>query len=301
MKRFKILIHILTLLLFACSTAIPANSQSYSLGKQRVDRLKNATVKVMIQGRDGIGTGFFISETGSILTCFHVIQPALNLDDKSVIVSIQPIYVKLNNSDTLNVEIPPEYLTGKINEIAASNDFCLLVPVDKKNKKKYTFLPLGKFEDVSEGDEVYTAGHPLAINEQFISRGIFSTKYVDSTTNFLVLAGKLTPVKRNVGWLDLTINKGNSGGAVIRRGNKPEDDRVVGIVTNLLNKYGVSADPINQALNLGEWTLPNGVSLTGILKIFSEALSYQFNGIGGCVSINYFWSTLQPPAGGNTK
>ena len=94
---------------------------------------------------------------------------------------------------------------------------------------------------------------------------------------------------RNVALLDLTINKGNSGGPIIKVGKTVQEDEVIGITNFQINPFGQNAQNLNEELNKrGNINLPTGISLTESMKLFSSAIVYSSNGISGCVSINHF-------------
>lgn len=259
-----------------------------SLNKERVNKLKKCVVKVYVEGGISTGTGFFISENGDVLTCWHVIQAAIKTDSLGNILDIKRLYVEFINRDTIEMKIPIEYFKTKKNTDAVSYDFCVLA-TDKKLKNKTEFLQIGSFEEIVEGDEIYTAGYPLGIPNQFISKGILSTKYTDSS---LMLGNK--KIKRNVALLDLTMNKGNSGGPIIKLGKSAKEDRVIGIADFLITKNGSTAERIIKEINERKIDIKiddgrgNLLYLTNIFKIFAEAIAYSSNGISGCVSINHF-------------
>lgn len=259
-----------------------------SLSNERISRLKKCVVKVYVEGGVSMGTGFFISENGDVLTCWHVIQPAIKIDSLGNVLDVKRIYIEFINRDTIEMKIPIEYFKPKKNIDALSYDFCVLA-TDKKVKRKTEFLQIGSFEDIEEGDEIYAAGYPLGIPNQFISKGILSTKYTDSN----IIVGKQM-VKRNVALLDLTINKGNSGGPIIKLGKTANEDKVIGIANFSITKNGAIAEQLIKELNEKKIDVQindgkgNLLHLTNILKIFAEAITYSSNGISGCVSINHF-------------
>jgi serine protease Do len=47
-----------------------------------------------------------------------------------------------------------------------------------------------------------------------------------------------------VAWLDLTLNKGNYGGPVIKIGRTPDENRVIGIATFILNPFAQYAEAV---------------------------------------------------------
>jgi hypothetical protein len=93
---------------------------------------------------------------------------------------------------------------------------------------------------------------------------------------------------REVAWLDITMNSGNSGGPVILMGNRLEDDKVIGIATFGLNPF---ADPAKELIEIVK-TFPGNVFIMGVdFKKFGtlvgSALATTSLGVNGCVSIDY--------------
>jgi serine protease Do len=279
---------------FTISLIIPFFTFSQSLTKERVNKLKNCVVKVFVEGGISTGTGFFISENGHVLTCWHVIQPAIKTDSLGKILDIKRVFIEYSNRDTIEVGIPSEYLlNSNKNSNAVSYDYCILT-IPTSIKKKTDFLKIETFEYIEEGDEVYTCGYPLGIENQFISKGILSTKYIDSS----LYLGKIN-IKRSVALLDLSINKGNSGGPLIKLGKTVDDDRVVGIVSFLITKNGKNAEKLIKDLNDKKIDVQindgkgNLINLIAIFKMFAESIAYSSNGISGCISINHFLRSLK--------
>jgi len=265
-----------------------------SLTKARIERLKHSVGKISIDGNPSAGTGFFITDQGAVLTCWHVIEPALMKDSAGNMVGIRKIYIEMYDGQKKELQIPAAFFAN-LNKDAVSNDFCFLLPPLNSFNIKVEFLKLGNFDDIEEGDEIYTCGYPLGLPYQFISRGTLSTKYIDSTLVYRRPGLPEVKIKRSVALLDLTLNKGNSGGPIIKLGKNLEDDEVIGIADFLLNPFGQYAEQLSERLNKETMNLnlPSGLSLTDAMKLFSNAIIYSSNGISGCVSINHFLQALK--------
>lgn len=283
---------ILLLLIFLLFSSFYLLSQS--LTKDRINKLKHSVVKISIEGSTSTGTGFFISSNGDVLTCWHVIEDALIKDSIGNLVNVKKIYMDIYDGQRKELQIPSVFFNG-LNMNAVSNDFCLLSPPLNSFNIKVSFLKIGNFDNIQEGDEVYTSGYPLGLPYQFISRGTLSTKYIDSTLIYQRKGFPDIKIKKSVALLDLTINKGNSGGPIVRLGKHTEDDEVIGIADFLINPFGKNAERLNEEMNMDKmnYKLPSGVSLTDAMKLFSNAIIYSSNGISGCVSINHFLQVLK--------
>jgi len=274
----------------------PAFLPGQSLTKARIERLKHSIGKISIDGDPSTGTGFFINDQGAVVTCWHVVEPAFIKDSTGKFLGVKKINIEMYDGQKKELQLPVIFLSNlNLNKDAVLDDFCLLLPAPIPFNTKVEYLKLGNFDDIQEGDEVYTCGYPLGLPYQFISRGTLSTKYIDSTIIFKRAGMPDEKMKKSVALLDLTLNKGNSGGPIIKLGKTPEEDEVVGIADFLINPFGQNAQQLSDELNKGKMNiiLPSGLSLTDAMKLFSTAIIYSSNGISGCVSINHFLQALR--------
>ena len=273
---------------------IPLASSSQGLGPERVSKIKSATVRVMAEGGIPLGTGFFIHENGIILSCWHVVLPAMQYKIR--------LYIELNNGDTTRVEIPNLLKFDSLSQrIAVAYDYAILVPFIPL-KKKVPFLKLGDYEKIMEGDEIYTCGYPLGSPQQFISKGIVSTKYENKFNGVNTLA-KFYSFPRKEALLDITLNRGNSGGAIVKVGKSVEEDEVIGLADFIINPMGNRADSIIRITEKAPFSSVRVLDSLGksiyeanpndITIIFAEALGNMSIGISGCVAINYVYAYLK--------
>lgn len=195
---------LLSLALIILNTTI---AYSQGLGQDRIDRLRRSVVRVLING-EASGTGFFVSKDGAILTNWHVIAPALKANELGISIE-KKISIEFQDGETINIEgfVNPIFNEGLFEAIAY--DYCLM-KIEKMPKQSFIPLNLKSMSNVNEGDFVITCGYPLGLKQQFISSGLLSTKFVQSDT--LKLPLKDTVIHKNAAWLDITMNKGNSGG-----------------------------------------------------------------------------------------
>lgn len=278
--------HIISALLFL-SLLIFSHFDSYSqsLSPDRIRHIKECTFKITIDGTQSIGTGFFVGNNGTFLTCWHVIEPAMIRDPQThTITGMRNIYITLSSGEKMEAGVFTNLLNTQY-ENAIAFDYCVLrVAV---NNRIFPFLRVGDFDDLKEGDEVYTCGYPLGIPQQFISKGIASTKYLD-TTNKIGYNGTIKSKPRNQCLLDMTLNKGNSGGAIIRLGQTESEDEVIGIADFIINPIGGNAEALSDLLR----SKSGGVFISGIdtnllFATIIQVLDNTSIGISGCVSINH--------------
>ena len=249
--------------------------------KQRLTQIKGSTVRILTGGQ-ALGTGFIISRDGLIATCFHVVQHIQAAPNGQTQINYAPsIEIEFNDGNKLPATVHKSCQNQGFIE-ALSKDYCIL-EVKTKNTVP---LPLGTFADTYEGANIYLCGFPLGINQPVVSIGMFSTKW--TTTGYLNQGST-----REVPWLDITMNKGNSGGPIVLIGKEPEDDKVIGIASFGLNPFAHSAEELIQVVQ----TFPGNVALMGVdfkkfATLIGEALASNSLGVSGCVAIDYLKSKL---------
>lgn len=268
------------LLIFTFFTQMNAQS----IDKQRLLHVKKSVVRILIDDEPS-GTGFIVSKTGQIITCWHVIQPAITVDESTKAIHLKKITAEFISGEKIELGIYT-YLFEEGYRDALIYDYCFLEPSIKTNVL-YEFLKLGNFESVNEGEQVYSVGYPLGIEQQFVSSGIMSTKWTDK-----IKLQDNTEINREVSWLDLTMNKGNSGGPILKIGNT--EDEVIGIATFILNPYANTSQELSKLSdNLGIDIQFGGISQVKVNKLFADAVTNNSIGISGCVSINHIKSVLK--------
>jgi serine protease Do len=150
--------------------------------QELVKELGEAVVQVRTPG--GLGSGFFITEDGYLITNFHVIEGETQI-------SIEVYHLKAGQL---------ERRTYKQIQILAMNKFAdlALLKIQDPDAPKFTHVAVGDTDTLSVGDRVFAIGSPLGL-ERTVTEGILSTK----TREF---QGSL--------YLQTTaqINPGNSGG-----------------------------------------------------------------------------------------
>mgnify|MGYP002852489949 CR=1 FL=1 len=177
---------------------VPGLSGEKSSGSKKVSSYINGTVTIWvdkgIKVQNGmgyadrvIGSGFFISKDGYIVTNHHVIADLV--DKKSE--SFSRLFIKLaGDSDT---RIPAKVI-GYDSEI----DLAL---IKTEVEAPYVFS-LGSSADLDAGDKIYAIGSPVGL-ERTLTSGI-----VSATDRKLFTLGSVMQI-------DAAVNQGNSGGPCI--------------------------------------------------------------------------------------
>jgi serine protease Do len=271
MKKTKLLLIVLI--------CFPFYLISQSISPERVSKIKVSTVKIIIGNGKSVGTGFFVDNSGTIATCFHVVEPGIRSDG-----TMDSIRAQTSSGEIIQLRVPN--FLNRFDSQYAKFDFFLLVP-EKKTSIGRAFLKLGNFGNLQEGDDIYTCGFPFGENFSFLSKGLVSTKTV---TNMLYNGSSFS---RNIAYLDLTMNRGNSGGAIIKMGKTPELDEVIAMADFIVSPGAHEANDILKSLvETAPILQVGGQDFGADNKNFAYALSNNSNGIGGCISIEYLKNVL---------
>jgi len=148
-------------------------------------KVRASVVVISVAGRDGrrqgLGTGFVISEDGLIATNLHVLGEA------------RPIAVEM--ADGTKHDVVEVYASDRTLDLA----------VIRVSAEKLPALPLGDSEQVRQGQEVVVVGNPHGLKHSVV-RGVVS--------------GKREVDRREMLQLAIPIEPGNSGGPVLDRAGR---------------------------------------------------------------------------------
>lgn len=270
---------------FVLALLIFGNSCAQSLSKERIDKIKNCTVRIIIDKGESMGTGFFIDSIGTVLTCYHVIEPAIVKDSLNRLKNLKKIFIIRNSGDTSEIGFSKYFLEQGQGEAAAFDFFQL----NQLKNVKTPFLKFGDFNSVEEGQDIYTCGFPALLERPIITKGMISTKYVERL-NTINKNGIDIRMPRDQALLDLTLNPGNSGGPIIKIGKTIEDDEVIGLADFIVNSI-----PGQEYLNVMN-ILKKGIGknrtqdydLNLALIYLMEKIARLSIGVSGCVSTSHF-------------
>ncbi len=141
---------------------------------------KKSVVVITFAGRDGqrqgLGSGFILTEDGLIATNLHVIGEA------------RPIRVELH--DGRKFDVTAVHATERSQDLA-------VLRIDAKNLPA---LPLGNSDELQEGQAVVAIGNPLGLERSVVSG---------------VLSGRRDIEGRSMLQIALPIERGNSGGPLL--------------------------------------------------------------------------------------
>ena len=195
------------------------------------------------QPNSGLGSGVIVSASGYVLTNYHVIEAA------------DQIEVSLNDGRNLKAR-----LVGSDPE----TDLAVLqIEAEPSEELKLPAINLGRMEDVIVGDVVLAIGNPFGVG-QTVTMGIVSALGrshlgINTFENFIQT--------------DAAINPGNSGGALVdTRGN------LLGINTAIYSRSGGSlgigfAIPISTAGSVMEQIIQTGTVTRGWIGVEAQEIT----------------------------
>ncbi len=186
----------------------------------------------------GLGSGVLVSSNGYILTNFHVVEAA------------KDIQVSLNDGHTYKAKV--------IGSDPESDLAVLQIKADK-----LPAITFGQMENLRVGDVVLAIGNPFGVG-QTVTMGIVSALGrshlgINTFENFIQT--------------DAAINPGNSGGALI-----DVDGNLVGINTAIYSRTGGSlgigfAIPVSSAKNIMEQIIQHGAVTRGWIGVEAQEIT----------------------------
>lgn len=185
----------------------------------------------LISTPKGIGTGFFISETGLAVTNWHVLNPIHEKSSKAYLYQDDPDDSQIYSNKKRNIK----------NVLWSSDTDGLditIFSVDLENGEKVPYFNLAKRRPI-QGDQVSTYGNPNGLTASF-SQGVISAFRSDPYN-----------VNRNVQLVqyDMATNGGNSGGPVCDKYGQIVAVHELGDKRLQNVNYGIDAMQLRQVLD----------------------------------------------------
>ena len=195
---------------------------------------------------NSVGSGFVIDEQGHILTNYHVIERA------------KDIQITMGAGD--NKKTYPGEIVGS----DAKTDIAVIKIKTKEKNKKFTYLALGDSNKIRVGEWSIAIGSPFGL-EQTLTVGVISAKRQNVSIQ--------TQNYEDLIQTDASINPGNSGGPLVNiRGE------VIGINTAIFSPSGGFvgvgfAIPINKAKEILDQLIAHGKVTRGWLGVTIQDLN----------------------------
>ena len=180
------------------------------------DGIVNLMINPQLNGRESLGSGFFIRNDGHILTNFHVINGA------------KRITVTTNDGATYDAKVKA---TDKTSDLA-------ILKINGKQGHEKDFVPakFGDADKVRIGDIVLTFGNPYGLGIS-VSQGIISAK------SRSIGLGEQQYIQT-----DAAINQGNSGGPMFDLNGE-----VIGVNSAIFTTQGASGVGFALPSNIATW------------------------------------------------
>lgn len=175
-------------------------SQAYEIIRPsvvRVDALSSADAE---KTRETVGSGVVVDDTGTVLTCLHIVRDA---------VEVRVTFADGTESD------------ASVVATQAENDLAVLRP--QLIPDDVVPATLSSSDTLHIGDEVVAVGNPFGMTDS-LSAGVVSGLHRN------IKSPDTGDMLRDLIQFDAAVNPGNSGGPLVNR-----EGEVVGIVTALLN------------------------------------------------------------------
>jgi serine protease Do len=205
------------------AACVQATADLYSTARLPVDGVKQLTARfgegvVLVSVPGALGSGFFISEHGHVITNFHVIEG----ETRIAVTVFRKVGDEFKREKFEDVDI---IATNPVVDVA-------LLRVNLPADYKPVLVYLAAEDDVRDGDAVFAIGNPLGL-ERSVSQGIVS---------------KHNRAEEGMVYIQTTaqINPGNSGGPLFN--NRGE---VIGVNTwKIMDTEGIGfAIPIRYVLD----------------------------------------------------
>jgi serine protease Do len=214
--------------------------------------------------KTNVGTGFFVSEDGVILTCNHIISYFETQNGGLVSKYSSDIKVDTKKWGTLTAKI----IHNLTSTYPLLDDYAIL-KVDVNNSRG---IPLCDPNALQPGDDILVLGHPFGLPQLCVTSGIVSTKYQGSSLLNTLISLDLIRI-------DGSINKGNSGGPLIDLFN----EMAVGIVSLRIGHISEQIERLKKNNNVPAY----------LIEAFEASNNLINVGIGEAISIRYALTELR--------
>ena len=234
-----------------------------------IELSRNSCVKISSKADNSMGSGFFISDD-LIATCFHVIA-SISQNGKQINWNIyQDLQITTITGEIINVNC----ITSPTQKDPSPlfQDFAVLKLTNKPTNLKNYILQFSDkdIKTLKIGSDCYFSGYPLFTPALITHKGMISG--VDDSGSIICIQG--------------SINKGNSGGALIS-----DDGKVMGIIS--MREGGISKALEDLTVYIEATAKQGSVHLMGVdpLQAIKETVktldTYISTGIGYARNIKF--------------
>jgi S1-C subfamily serine protease len=212
----KIVFPIIYLLSFTINTQLK-DTETQTIAKNTKPSIVVIKSKGRSEGREALGTGFFISKDGLLVTNYHVIGEGKK--------------ITIETSDGKEIEVT------SIHAIDRENDLAIL----KATNPIGSFLKISESDTFNDGTSVVAVGNPQGLKHSVVS-GIISGKREIEGREMLQVA--------------IPIEPGNSGGPIVNMEGKVLGILTIkSLVTDNLG-FAIPAEQLNKLLKTKPVEIP---------------------------------------------
>ena len=198
-------------------------------------------IRALTEEGGSLGTGFVWDSEGHIVTNFHVVESATDLE----------------------VDFPSGFKT-RAQVIGSDPDTDLAVLELDQLPQELTVLPLGRNQDLAVGQTVIAIGNPQGLNGTMTQGIISALGRTLQSMNFAPGGGAFST--GNIIQTDAAINPGNSGGPLINLAGE-----VIGINSAIrTTSIDISGQPVNSGLGFA-------ISIDTAKNVISDLIEFGFH------------------------
>jgi len=256
-----------------------------------IDVVRPSVVQITLQSGAIIGTGFFVSEDGHVVTAKHVVDAAAGADISVGVAAENIDQRQIAGGGTISIRQSFLRLGSQVVATDASDDLAVLQVQPNPFKDHLPVLVATPDEQIGwphsvsvpdvarprDGIDVAVSGYPLASNVLITSAGVVASAWASEADAAALTGGShasRTEVDRYL--LDLSANGRNSGGPVYRT----DTSAVIGMCRSTLSANVVFGDTVGGPVLAGNRPLvySSGLTVAVPAKAVSELLAQH--GIG---------------------
>lgn len=262
MKKYKIILAGLILAFHGSTLFAEVNMNSIELSRK-------SCVEITSKSGNSKASGFFIDKD-LVATCFHAVA-SITQSGKNINWEIfQDIKIKTIEGETINAQCVSIPVQTDLSPL--TKDFAILKLAKTPSNITNYILNFSDIDvkNLEIGSDCYFSGYPLSTPGLITHKGMISG--TDSSGNIICIQG--------------SINKGNSGGALLSN-----EGKVLGIIS--MREGGISKALEDLVIYINATSKQGSVQLMGVdplqaIKVTVETLNtYISTGIGYAINIKF--------------
>ena len=224
------------------------------------------------------GTGFFVNDEGYVVTCYHVVEKIKNNElfiIKSDVIEEAKTAGMHEKMPVYELQDVSKFMKASVRLKDTITDLAILYTMENET----SFLEIGNYELVEQGEEVIFLGFPFGINKVIAHKGMIS--YIGKISYSFFQNG----IGIEAFQIDGIVNSGNSGGPVI----SIQQNKIIGIIKAKYANIGEYLNLIKNKVIATEGIGFGQIDFGRFANEVANAINYNVQmGIGYAISINNF-------------